>query len=237
MKNLKLKILILYAKFTGRKIVHYLHIGKTAGSALRLSIGKKRISKKFIYIFHGHDFTLKNVPENDLFVFFLRDPISRYVSGFYSRKRKGRPLYNNPWHPEEEIAFNYFSNPNSLAEALSSSDIEIADRAMDAMLSIHHVKTTFKDWLISDKYFNSRMDSLFYLGFVESFDSDFNTFCNKLELRNFHLNTSSKSAHKSPKDEDRHLSELAISNLTNWYKWDIDFYTKMKKTTSQKQLD
>ena len=55
-------------------------------------------------------------------MFFVRDPISRFVSGFNSRLRKGLPKMYFPWAPGEKLAFSRFATPNQLALALSSSD-------------------------------------------------------------------------------------------------------------------
>ena len=73
-----------------QEVVHILHIRKTGGSAVKESLGPYTMTDKFRIKLHGHSFTLKDVPKGEKVVFFLRDPFTRFVSGFYSRKRKNR---------------------------------------------------------------------------------------------------------------------------------------------------
>ena len=145
--------------------VHFLHIGKTGGSAIKEALKRaikeqdiyananklkdnteleiKRLSGRFDQIIlHGHGKTLKQIPESDWFFFCIRNPISRYVSGFYSRKRQGKPRYNIPWNIKEKRAFKHFNTPNELAEALSSDNPKIRRRAKRAMKNIRHVKSS-----------------------------------------------------------------------------------------------
>ena len=81
-----------------------IHIGKTGGSAVRDALIRAGVLDHYVLKFYGHWFKLTDVPKGEKVIFFLRDPISKFVSGFYSRKRQGKPLYNVPWRPFEEVA-------------------------------------------------------------------------------------------------------------------------------------
>ncbi len=48
-------------------------------------------------------YILRNITEGEGIIFFLRDPTSRFVSGFYSRQRQGQPRYYSPWSSDEKI--------------------------------------------------------------------------------------------------------------------------------------
>ncbi len=98
--------------------VNFLHIGKTGGSAIRSSFEKYSNKGKYSLVFNRHSYFLTDVPKGEKIVFFIRDPISRFISGFYSRKRKGRPLYNVPWKDGEEEAFNLFETPNLISKCI-----------------------------------------------------------------------------------------------------------------------
>jgi len=77
-----------------RDDIHFLHIGKCAGTQI-LSITKQvnaKTSGRKIRK-HGHDVFLRHLPEEADFFFSIRDPTSRFRSGFYSRKRKGPPRH------------------------------------------------------------------------------------------------------------------------------------------------
>ena len=54
--------------------------------------------------------------------FFVRHPVSRFVSGFNSRMRKGRPRRNVEWSEGERWSFERFRTPDELARALASAD-------------------------------------------------------------------------------------------------------------------
>src|SRR5689334_1107802 len=84
--------------------VHLLHVGKTGGTAVKHALAGV-VTEQFRIVAHSHDITIRDVPIGEHVVFFVRDPISRFVSGFYSRQRQGRPRYDVPWSPNESIAF------------------------------------------------------------------------------------------------------------------------------------
>jgi hypothetical protein len=145
--------------------LHFLHIGKTGGSAVRYAL--EPIADRFDIVLHEHSTTLKDVPDHERAFFVVRDPISRFVSGFNSRLRRGRPKNNARWSLGEFLAFSYFKTPNALAEALSSSNGRERRRAEKAMSRIGHVNTRLSTWLGSRDYLLSRRQSLAYVAFDE----------------------------------------------------------------------
>jgi hypothetical protein len=221
-------LLITYARITNKTVVHFLHIGKTGGSAIKSSIGENKLTATHLHLFHSHDVILKDIPKKDKIAFFLRDPITRFTSGFYSRKRQGKPLYNTPWHEEEKIAFSDFDTPNHLAESISSLDSNIRKKAEYAMKNIHHVKTSYNDWFGDLEYFKSRQTDIFFIGFLENYEADFTTYCKKIGLKDVSLEQSEIKSHKAPPSENRELSSLAIKNLNEWYEQDVDFFNYCK---------
>src|SRR5689334_13541511 len=100
-----------------------LHIGKTGGTAAKtvLKAAKElRVGRRIGL--YGHQIGLQDVVDMDMtrkLVFFIREPVSRYVSAFNSRLRRGFPRHGNTWTEREEIAFEHFKTPNQLAEGLS----------------------------------------------------------------------------------------------------------------------
>ena len=93
---------------------------------------------------HGYETRLSDIPDGEPVAFFVRDPISRFVSGFYSRQRQGQPRYNFPWSGEEQQAFARFRTPSQLGVALSSLDADRRTAAVQAMKSISHVPSSYK---------------------------------------------------------------------------------------------
>lgn len=75
-----------------RRPVHFLHIGKTAGTHLKAMLERINEAQQDIeFVGHGHKVHLKDLPPGEDYFFAIRDPIARFVSGFYSRKREGGP--------------------------------------------------------------------------------------------------------------------------------------------------
>jgi hypothetical protein len=204
--------------------VHFLHIGKTGGSAIKRTLRKAKGLDKYFLVIHPHDFRLEDVPKGEKAIFFLRDPISRFVSGFYSRKRMGRPLNNVPWKPGEKIAFEKFNTPNELAEALSSDSLPLRNSARKAMRNIYHVKTKYWYWFKNKKYFNSRINDIFFMGSQENLDNDFRILKKLLGAKpSLGLPRDSNLMHKNPTNIDKRISRKGQKNLREWYKEDYKF--------------
>lgn len=214
-----------YSRMRGRRIVHVLHIGKTGGTAIKHALRRHRTGPDHGLVLHEHRTTLMDVPRGDQVVLFLRDPISRFVSGFYSGMRQGRPRYVVPWDEREAAAFSRFTTPNQLAVALSSEDPERRAHAEAAMRSIRHVEYGFGTWLGSEGYFRSRLPDIFFIGFQETLAADFDRLVSRLGLSaRVRLPTDEVAAHRTPPDLDRTLDPVATENLRRWYADDFRLY-------------
>lgn len=211
-------------KMQGKRVVHFLHIGKTGGSAVKYVLKQYVDASPYTLYLHPHAVRLRDVPKGDGFIFFLRDPVSRFISGFYSRQRQGQPRYFWPWTPEEKTAFERFGMPNELAEALSSPDDEERQAAQKAMNSIQHVRSLYWEWFEDEAYFLSRAGDIFFIGFQDRLAEDFGILMAKLGLpADAQLPQDDKHAHRNPTDIDRSLSDVAIANLKAWYQPDYRF--------------
>jgi hypothetical protein len=212
-----------------KPVVHFLHIGKTGGTAINHALSLYRETARYVIKRHGHNKTLRDIPDGEGVIFFLRDPLTRFTSGFNSRLRRGEPRAHNPWSAAEEEAFSRFDTPNQLATALSSDDAEERRRARAAMESIAHVRDSFWKWFECEEYFLSRMEDIFFIGFQETLSQDFEIVKLKLGLpQRLNLPSDEILAHKSPAHFDTALDDRAIENLKHWYAEDIKFYAKCK---------
>ncbi|MBE9011741.1 sulfotransferase family 2 domain-containing protein [Pseudanabaenaceae cyanobacterium LEGE 13415] len=211
-------------KLQGKQTVHFLHIGKTAGSAFRDAVSAHLVTDRYRIQLHGHSVTLNDVPPGEKVIFFLRDPIARFASGFYSRLRQGKPRYNNPWRPHEAIAFSRFHTPQALAAALSAEEDELREAAIYAMTHIGHVKSHLWNWFIDEAYFVKRWSDILFIGYQESFDADFVELKQILGLpESVQLPQSKTQAHRSSKHENKQFSDLERENLLQWYAADYEF--------------
>jgi Sulfotransferase family len=207
-----------------RRIAHFLHIGKTGGTAVASVLSGHLKSSDYEIILHDHDFTLNNVPRGEKVFFFVRDPIDRFVSGFYSRKRQGRPRHDVPWSRGEEAAFGRFTTPNELALALTSADQGQRAAAVDAMNNISHIRSPHWIWLRDESYFLARRSDILFVGFQETLNDDFSLLGKLLNLpEGIKLPDDDIASHKNPSGFDKRLDEAALRNLTAWYERDYQF--------------
>ncbi|MGB1251985.1 MAG: sulfotransferase family 2 domain-containing protein [Candidatus Promineifilaceae bacterium] len=210
--------------------LHFLHLGKTGGSAIRSTLKPYRSHGCYQLHLHPHTTALNDIPIGGKVFFFVRDPISRFVSGFYSGKRQGQPLYNNRWSVHERVAFANFETPNNLACALSDENQNKRKLAEHTMQKIRHVRDSYWRWFRDPDYFASRSADILFIGSQAQLNSDFEVLKSLIGLpHDLSLPTDEVQSHKTPAHLDRYLSERAIVNLTKWYSADFHFVTLCEK--------
>lgn len=204
-----------------RPRVHFLHIGKTGGTAVRAALDGTR-SRRYRLTLHSHGKRLEHLPPQDRAIAFVRDPVSRFVSGFYSRQRRGRPRYDFAWSEAEERAFRRFSSPDDLARALSSRDSADREAAESAMDSIQHVRDHQTAWFGPDPHEAVQNGRLLFVGSQEHLGEDFERLKALLRIdAAVGLPADPVASHKNPDGLDRSLSPEAKENLFLWYKADF----------------
>lgn len=217
-----------------KEVLHFLHIGKTGGTAIKYALANTPSTECYTLKLHRHRTRLRNIPEGEKVMFFVRDPIARFVSGFYSRMRQGQPRYANPWKEGEEEAFALFKTPNELAMGLASEDEERRLAAVEAMKKIGHVRSSYWDWFENEEYLHSRFGDLYYIGFQENSREDFEAIKRKLRLpAALQLPTDDVEAHKTPGDLDRRLEPTALQALREWYARDYVFMKFCKEKADE----
>lgn len=207
-----------------REAVHFLHIGKNAGTQLKLICDQINECSEVIRIVkHSHKSKLTDLPEGSRFFFSVRDPIRRFVSGFYSRKRKGQPRIYVEWSEGERAAFTRFEHANDLAEALfepTPAGVE----AFAAMRSIGHVSEHQFSWFGDSGYFLGTRPPV-HIVRQERFQSDLDALLRKLGVDfSVAIEKDATRSHKNSYENVPDLSEQAVRNLQKWYAIDIEFY-------------
>lgn len=199
--------------------IHFLHIRKTGGTAVKHALSQTAMPHELVL--HPHATRLMDIPLGEPVFFFLRDPVSRFVSGFNSRLREGRPRYHYPWTVAEREAFTRFPTPESLVLALASPSTDDRTGADDAMRAIRHVSSSFGDWLGDEAYLRSRRDDLFLIGRQERLALDFDELKGRLGLpSDLRLPDDAVEAHRTPPGVDTTLSEASIQVLRERYRND-----------------
>ncbi len=202
-----------------RPVAHFLHIGKTGGTAVKSALHRGPKTTRYRVVLRKHPEFLTVIPEQDYFFFCVRDPIERYLSGFLSRQREGRPRYYIPWREYEAEAFARFQSPEALAVSLTAGGTDQRDGEA-AMHAIHHVQTSYWDWFRDPDYFRRRADHVLWIGHLESLD--LGPLASVLGAESLELPTDPRKANKGP-DAKPQLSDLARENLRQWYAKDYAF--------------
>lgn len=223
---IKVWLLPIINGIIGKKTVHFIHIGKTGGTAFIASLKGKAYSENYVLYFHGHR-KLKQFPNGTKVIFFLRNPITRYISAFYSTKRtyegKGRYAYEPT--PFISKVFTEFKTPNELAVSLvddsSPSKQKLAIAAFD---KIFHLQSIFH-YLESKDYLLERKEDILFIGFQETMAKDFEEIKELLGLpKEIKLPKNEFISNKTPSNYDVHLSDKAIAVIKKYYTEDINFY-------------
>lgn len=211
---------------TGRGPAHFLHVGKTGGTAIWTALepsSKALRAGRYRIHLHSHSTRLRDVPPGEPVFFTLRDPVSRFVSGFNSRLRQGRPRYDRPWNADEAAAFARFPTADSLGRALSSPSPDERAAAEMAIRTITHLAEPQWSWFESPEYFRSREDDVLFVLFQEQLDDDFVVLSRLLGLEGrVRLPGDEVAAHRTPRRFPRSLSDEAVENLQRWYQRDYD---------------
>lgn len=208
----------------GLEIIHFLHVSKTGGTAIKSAIGEQRRTDHYRILITPHPVRLKHIPNNEKFAVVLRDPVRRFVSAFNHRLAEGRPGYDAPWSRQERLAFSWFPDANTLGLALASEDATLRKRAVWAMRNIGLLDTPYTFWLGDLAYLKSRQEDLFFVGFQESLTDDFERF---KELAGYPeevcLPSDGQKANRTGSNSTA-LAPTAEAALRDWYAEDYNLY-------------
>jgi sulfotransferase famil protein len=210
--------------------VHFIHVSKSGGTALRYAIRAARVSTGGPLVTpwgelwgHDHRFLFSDVGRDDKAVFALRDPVSRFLSSFYSRFRKGEPRYYVEWTDAEREAFGWFSTPQALADALAEPSGEIRERAEIAMQSIRHLRRHMTHWTGKPAYLRKHIDKVLYVARQETLDEDWEKLKELLDLpRAQMLPHDAINAHRTRYAGGTEISEKGLQALRAWYADDYE---------------
>jgi len=218
------------------RVVYFLHIGKAAGSQVKQMMAQVNRDRQDICL-QGltHDVRLHDLPEPADYFFSIRDPISRFRSGFYSRKRRGRPLNDIAWTDHEATAFANFEHASDLAEALFMPD-ETGLRAVAAIKSIRHTAQDQIDWFaLTGDIFTVRPPV--WVLRQEHFDADLTVLLHRLGIDFVpEARHDATGAHANDYSGIPPITEQGIENLRRWYAQDFAFYEAIE-TWMNRQLE
>ena len=215
--------------------IAFLHIGKNAGiQVMNVAVKLKDYGVNIHRL--GHKVKLSQLPNDAKYFFSVRKPESRFLSGFYSRKRKGQPRMYREWSEHEAVAFSLFEHANDLAENLFSEG-DIGKKARMAIKSISHTGMQQVDWFQRCAFIDQQPPLTIIR--QENFVSDMQRLLNLLNIDVDVTSMITKdkiTAHRNDYKETPPLSDVALKNLREWYIQDCYFY-EMCEDFLQREVD
>jgi hypothetical protein len=202
--------------------VHFLHIGKCAGTAIKdLAERINSLPNGPRILAHGHSKKLNDLPSDADYFFSVRHPVSRFVSAFCMRKRKEQPRLYREWTAGEKEAFERFPEANDLAESLFAPSAA-GQAAFAAMQSIGHMSFQHGWFKVRDIF--AARPPLCVLR-QEKLAHDVAHLLRLLDVDpRVGLPDDSTRAHRNDYSLTPPLSVKAIENLEAWYAVDIAYY-------------
>jgi hypothetical protein len=150
----------------------------------------------------------------------------RFKAGFYSRKRRGMPQYDEKWSSHEKRSFGHFDHANDLAEALFEKG-ERGQYAFMAMKSIFHTSQNQCDWFSNAGFFLLDRPPVYIIR-TEKLEQDLISFLGRvgvsIDSKVFLDARVKNSKHANDYSRTPSFSRKAVSNLERWYASDIEFY-------------
>ena len=213
------------AQYTNYK---FIHIGKCAGTTIRNIIN-----------FDSYHLS-RNYQQNENFIVWIRNPISRFVSSFYYSKNIvntdiSKFIGNNlnldnslaPLKIKKKINTGYaysklydnlvneFKTANDLAESLTDTDIQRKNMALQLMNSpTEHIYKGLGWYLNNGEFIEKNYKKIVFVGVFENMSTD-------LKKLGVLLNKNidfPKKFRENLNNNDKYLSSKAVNNIINFYK-------------------
>ena len=185
----------------------FLHLGKTGGTTF---INYTSHYRPLIEHVRHKKVSLKRVCGHHCAVIFVRDPIDRWISGYYSRYRRGCPQYCSNWTQCETKYFEQYPSVGALAEALgdnsNSSEIYHAQQMVNC---IGHLWLNFAFYL---KGLETGYTKIGYVGLTDNLTTEFQHFTKKFNMTQI-SNHSFERFHTNHVNKTHVLSEKGRLNL------------------------
>jgi hypothetical protein len=221
-------------RFAEDKKVHYLHAGKCGGTYIKRQLDDlNRLQHSSYFCNHPHSVSLGNLPPQSRYFFSIRNPLSRFASGFFSRQRKGLPEHFSNWSLDEAKAFARFDNPDQLALSLFDSGRDGED-ARSAVSAIFHLSRKQVSWFDSiDNFLVTRPPV--WIVRQEQLVPDLRNMLIMLGMdRQCYDRCLDDKIHANPYGSNYVWSDLSVENLTTWYAQDFQLYARCEKWLNER---
>jgi hypothetical protein len=213
--------------------IKFIHIGKCGGTF---------IAHKFSLT----GYHLKQPPLDDpsqKYIIWLRNPISRFISAFNFAyclitsnvdpltaheltlenslapiRLRNKLITGYTFSEEYDQLVSFFKTPNTLAEAITSSDNELREKALELMNhGSEHIYKGIGWYLYNGDFIDKNHQNIIFVGTLENMQNDTNTLSITIDKTPLDIKPLRKN-----NGGDTYLSPLAIRNIINFYK-DTDY--------------
>ena len=149
----------------------FMHVGKTAGTTVKTVVQTIRNEGSIGPAVANHTMSLeaviKKFPEAKISV-ILRDPLERIISGFNSRLRQGRPVYDRVWSAKEATAFSFFRDVETFLRACISTDDHDISAARFACSAIKHIRNGYARSFTDASTVRSEIGRFYCIGHIKN---------------------------------------------------------------------
>lgn len=219
--------------------VAFLHMPKTGGSTLRGAIETGQAQGRFAEpaLVLGHAARLQQafhqLPGLRV-VCTIRDPIARFVSGFYSRLRSGRPKFQLPWDAGEAAAFHWFAEAEELALAFESPDERLKSAAWFAKSAIRHLRWDYPHYYLSADFVRRNAARFAFVGEIGDLSTNLPRMLAHLGQREAsELPLHDTHRHAAPANARAGLSPQAEEILRRVLAADYEIYSALQELSRQ----
>ena len=213
-----------------------LHIGKTGGTSLGTLIRSLKSQDPTLRISKlGHKWTLPVLARkrpNSKIGFVIREPASRFVSGFNSRLRSGRPAHESVWKTHEAIVYSFFPTANDLAESLCSDDERLRSAAEFAMKNIMHLRRGYEMHLGGIETLKKLESRIYCVCDLEDLNKHVYDFFKPLGLKEAQIADHLEHRHQGAASPP--LSDLAMQNLRKYWAREFEIYEYCRTNLANK---
>lgn len=213
--------------------ISFIHIGKCGGTYINSLLKIK-------------EYHLTNTYNpNEYFIIWIRNPLKRFVSAFNHSynilntdtsklninnltlenclaptRIKFKMTHDYTFSKRYDYLINYFSNPNYLAESITSENNEIKNMALELMnFELEHIYKGIGWYLYNGKFVDENHNKILFVGCQENMKKDVEKISNII----MPINNTNKKVREN-KNSNVYLSDKGVKNLLNFYK-ETDYKT------------
>jgi hypothetical protein len=197
------------------KNYHFIHIPKNAGTSIRELLTDSDIPIEYI----DHNYPL--IMQNEVVV--LRDPIDRFISGYYYSKNRWNERFSEKYKTPNELAEALYSDDEEAWNYIGNTKTIINNRNnVDNIDSVHTIngKISKYTWVFCPQKF--WINNPKYILRFSHLNDDFNKCLQDLGYnKKFVISKKNTTTHKN-----KELSEDALKFLHKFYKKDFELFNK-----------